>query len=92
MIFINQLINENLRLIPKIYTAKQKLIQKIEEHRRVFSLEDLLEELGGDRQKLVLEKEDLRRYFASKKLDNEDFWEFFFFFNSQNDYYLTIKK
>lgn len=92
MIFINQLINENLQLIPKIHEAKEKLWLTLELKRSVFSELDLMAELGGEKQKNILDKQDMVAYFKAKGIDNLDFWEYFFFFNSQNDYYVSLVK
>jgi hypothetical protein len=92
MIFINQLLNENMKLIPKVHEAKEKLWLTLELKRSVFSELDLLVELGGERQKQVLDKQDLVSHFKPRNIESPDFWDYFLFFNSQNDYYLSLAK
>jgi hypothetical protein len=92
MIFINQIFNENLHLIPKIHEAKEKLWTALDLKRSIFSELDLMKSLGGDAKKQILEKEDLLDHFESKNINDPDFWNYFFFFNSQNDYYISLFK
>jgi hypothetical protein len=92
MIFINQLLNENIQLIPKIHEAKEKLWEALDRKRSIFSELELMKALGGDLNKKIIEKEDLVNHFEAKNINSQDFWNYFFFFNSQNDYYISLVK
>ena len=92
MIFVNQLVNENLRLIPKIYEAKFNLLRKLNENSSFVNTQDLILSLGAQSNKLIVERDDFENSFSEHNIDDTDFWELFFFFNSQNDFYMTISK